>query len=86
MVAEPARLSCSGGALRRCNARCWTAAGLGRDAQTIDDVARAPRLTATKVTAAEHDALVALRAVFGIPDSAVERPCHLLDAPGGDLT
>ena len=48
--------------------------GLGRDAQTTDDVARTLRLTATNVTAAEHEALAALRAVFGIaPELSKDR-------------
>ena len=48
--------------------------GLGRDAQTIDDVARTLGLTTTNVKAAEHEALAALRAVFGIaPESSKDR-------------
>ena len=75
MAAELARLSVVKQRLtplqREVLDRRW---GLGRDAQTTDDVARTLRLTATKVKAAEHEALAALRAVFGIaPESSKDR-------------
>lgn len=75
MAAELARLSVLKQRLtplqREVLDRRW---GLGRDAQTTDDVARTLRLTATNVTAAENHALAALRAVFGIaPESSKDR-------------
>ena len=67
MAAELARLSVLRQRLtplqREVLDRRW---GLGRDAQTTDDVARTLRLTTTNVTATENEALAALRAVFGI--------------------
>ena len=75
MAAELARLSVLRQRLtplqREVLDRRW---GLGRDEQTIDDVARTLCLTATKVTAVENEAVAALRAVFGIaPESSKDR-------------